>query len=76
MPDEFLTLTPDDIRFLRLCWKTPAEVSAGVGKLMALLDIVRPLYFESGEPEFPFYCGGSCFVTRCDGHTSVFTAQH
>lgn len=40
------------------------------------LGFVYPIAFESGDADYPFYCGGTCFAVRFNERLFLITASH
>lgn len=40
------------------------------------LGFIKPLFFASDMPEFPYYCGGTCFLVRYNDKYYILTAKH
>jgi hypothetical protein len=45
-------------------------------KFVESLGFAYPMAFESGDPDFPYCCGGTCFAIRFRGNLFIFTATH
>lgn len=44
--------------------------------LANLLECSRPLLFKNEDQDFPYSCGGTCFLVRYRGAVFVITTRH
>lgn len=52
------------------------EAKREIESFVHSLGFCKPLFFASGSQDYPFYCGGTCFLVRYNCKFFIFTAKH